>query len=256
MSYRMGYPKFTASSYVRQGDSKIIHALLGPTTLKSSLNELNVTIACTTAYPFSGKLTHTITAATSFEFAVSIPSWATANSSYRINNGKAVHLSPELEHLQMSQIYKGETQVLVDLDMAIHVGDARNGSVAIYYVPLLCALDIDLTTLSSDQITTQTHNWVLDSSSEWRYGIYPTSLTVEELYDPDQTLLNPIWTCENTPVALWVIFWQIDYTDTLGTAALPPVKPRVTGEPIQVLLIPYGSENLQIAEIPVVSTVD
>jgi hypothetical protein len=226
-----------------------------------------VKVSCDTKYPFNGKLSYTITSETIFEFSVRIPAWATASikSKYRVGHGKWHQLSPDANGLQRLDIYKGGTTIEVDLFMTPRVSEPRNGSVAIYYGPLLYALDIefanptshsplnwtDRTPLSSDQVLSGTKDWVLDPTSEWRYAIDPKSVTVEELQQPHKDLANPIWAREATPVALWADAWVIDWEESAGTAALPPVNPVVSGEPTKVRLIPYGAAKLHIADFPV-----
>jgi hypothetical protein len=97
----------------------------------------------------------------------------------------------------------------------------------------------------------ETHDWVLDPTSEWRYAIDPASVTVEQLHNSEKDLQNPVWTRDAVPVALWVDAWLIDWQQALGTAAVPPQNPAVTGEPTRIRLIPYGAAKLRIADFPV-----
>lgn len=233
----------------------------------TKIGDADVRIECRTNYPFSGNLVYTITSAASFEFFVRTPAWAMRNNSstYRIKGGKPRSVSPNSDGLQAFRISKGQTTIEVDLSMSVEVAQPRNGSVAIYYGPLLYAVDIDfgnatyhsplnwtdLEPLPSDQITAQTKDWVLNPTSEWRYAIDPSSVTVEKLFNQARDLANPIWTSSATPAALWVDAWLIDWPETLGTAALPPINPIVSGEPKKVRLIPYGAAKLHIADFPV-----
>lgn len=267
VNHGQGYPKYVASSYVREREDHVIHALLGPTTLHTSVSDKNVHISCKTNYPFSGTLSYAITSATDLDFSVRIPTWtnSTGRNSYSVNGGTRRPLAQSSTGLQTVPIKKGKTRLELNLEMSVQVSAPRNGSVAIYYGPLLYALDIeyanasyhtplnwtDRTPLPSDQITPETRDWVLDPSSEWRYAIDPASVTVEELHRPDQALQSPAWTPDAVPVALWVDGWLIDWELASGTAALPPQNPVVTGQPTRIKLIPYGAAKLHIADFPV-----
>ncbi|KAL4904564.1 hypothetical protein BDW74DRAFT_178662 [Aspergillus multicolor] len=278
VNHAQGYPKYTANSYVRQEADHIVHALLGPTTLNTRVHGEKVRIACNTNYPFDGQLRYTITTETSVDFSVRIPAWALSSNSdgssrskYRVGQGEWRTLSPSTDSLQSFSIPRdtGTKTIEVNLYMKPRVTEPRNGtdSVAIYYGPLLYALDIeyanpashpplnwtDRTPLPSTQVLPQTRDWVLDATSEWRYAIDPDSVTVEHLQETGRALSNPIWAREATPVALWVDAWVIDWQDELGTATLPPVRPVVSGEPTRVRLVPYGAAKLHIAEFPVAS---
>lgn len=267
VNHAQGYPKYVASSYARRGHDGVVHALLGPTTIDTQIHDKRVKIACNTKYPFNGKFTYTITTETNFDFFVRVPTWATnsTKSSYRVGDGKRHDLSPNKDDLQHFAVRKGRTTIEVNLAMTPRVDKARTGSVAIYYGPLLYALDIQYSNLTSHaplnwtdrnplpiaQVMMETKDWILNPTSEWRYAINPDSVTVEELHSSDKDLPNPIWARDATPVALWVDGWVIDWEETYGTAALPPVSPEVSGKPTKVRLIPYGAAKLRIAEFPV-----
>ncbi|KAL2850238.1 hypothetical protein BJY01DRAFT_245549 [Aspergillus pseudoustus] len=267
VNHGQGYPKYAATSYVLNGDDHIIHALLGPTKLETQIGQKKVTVSCETNYPFDGQLHYTINSKTDFDFWVRIPAWAlnSTSSKYRVGKSKWHTLSPAADSLQSFKLDRGTTDIEINLSMEPRVTEPRNGSVAIYYGPLLYALDIefsnptshsplnwtDRTALPSTQVLKQTRDWVLEPTSEWRYAIDPQSITVERLQKEGKELSNPIWAREAIPVALWLDAWVINWEEEKGTAALPPVNPVVTGEPTRVRLIPYGAAKLHIAEFPV-----
>ncbi|OKO98056.1 hypothetical protein PENSUB_9636 [Penicillium subrubescens] len=271
VNHGQGYPKYVASSYVREKEDHIVHALLGPTTLHTTVNGKNVLISCKTNYPFSGKLVYAITSATDLNFSVRIPSWtnSTGHNNYTVNGSKPKPLAPDFAGLQTVSIEKGQTQLEINLEFPVQITEPRNGSVAIHYGPLLYALDVkyanasyhsplnwtDRAPLPTDQITPGTHEWVLDPTSDWQYAIDPTSVTVEQLHNPDKDLQNPVWTRDAVPVALWVDAWLIDWAQSSGTAAVPPQNPIVTGNATRVRLIPYGAAKLRTADFSVAQKV-
>ncbi|KAL3496096.1 hypothetical protein BJX62DRAFT_251691 [Aspergillus germanicus] len=267
VNHAQGYPKYAASSYVREGSDHIIHALLGPTTLETRIRGESVRVSCDTKYPFNGHLRYTITSETELEFSVRIPAWAitSSRSKYRRGDKAWRTMSPNGDSLQTFKIDRGKTEIQVNLHMEPRATEPRNGSVAIYYGPLLYALDIesanrtshsplnwtDRTPLPDNQVLPETRDWVIEPTSEWRYAIDSESITVEHIQKPGSKLQDPIWAREATPVVLWVDGWAIDWEEDKGIAALPPVDPVVTGEPTRVRLIPYGAAKLHIAEFPV-----
>ncbi|KAL4887822.1 hypothetical protein BDV59DRAFT_211808 [Aspergillus ambiguus] len=267
VNHGQGYPKYVAASYMLEGDSHVIHALLGPETLSTKLAAGKVTIACTTNYPFSGRLEYAITATTDLSFSVRIPEWVNkTNSRYSLAGGNFRPLSSESSNdLQTFHLSKGTTQIAVELEMGIQVIESpANGTAAIYYGPMLYALDIEYTSshhsplnfsslepLRTDQILPQTRDYVLDPTSDWRYAIDSTSVTVQQVYDRNGQLQNPIWAKNATPVALFADAWLVPWEENLGTAAVPPRYPNVTGPPSKIRLVPYGSEKLHVADFPI-----
>jgi DUF1680 family protein len=208
VNYGQGYPKYVAAAYVLEGEVHIIHALLGPEALKTKLGKGKVTIACTTNYPFSGRLEYTITVTTHLSFSVRIPGWANQmNSQCSLAGEKSKALSPVSNDLQTFQINKGNAKLIVELVKGVQVTDSTvNGTAAVYYGPLLYALDIDynssyhsplnyssLEPLPADQILPQTHDYVLYPSANWQYAIDPTSVPIQQIYNRDGKLQSPIW---------------------------------------------------------------
>jgi len=72
---------FLSASYVKVGDNGLAHVLLSPASVSSTLSSGNVTVDCTTSYPFANILSYTITSTSSFDFYVRVPQWANLTSS-------------------------------------------------------------------------------------------------------------------------------------------------------------------------------
>ncbi|KAI9866449.1 MAG: hypothetical protein M1823_009162, partial [Watsoniomyces obsoletus] len=83
--------------FVQQGEDGIVHALLGPAEIKTTLRKRNaVEIRCATNYPFGNLLEYDIKARHGFRFSIRVPTWALYDSSgIEINGGKAHHLKPD-----------------------------------------------------------------------------------------------------------------------------------------------------------------
>ncbi|KFZ02280.1 hypothetical protein V500_00276 [Pseudogymnoascus sp. VKM F-4518 (FW-2643)] len=216
VNHPQAYPKYVASSYAKAGDDGIIHMLLGPTKIETSINGKDVKVDCDTNYPFSPKLKYTITSKTDFNFAVRVPDWASASllkSSIQIGGGKPVPLCPDSSSLQQIPIKKGTTKITITFPMEIHV-ESRDETVGFYYGPLLYAADIEY----------------------------------EETTHQPLKLDRP----DGPPTALSVDAYPIEWPVDKDTAALPPINPTV--DPLKktkLKLIPFGAAKLHITQFPV-----
>lgn len=163
-----------------------------------------------------------MTATTDLSFSVRIPGWANQmTSQYSLAGGKSRVLSPDSNDLQTFQINKGTTKLIVELGMDVQVIESTvNGTAAVYYGPLLYALDIDynssyhsplnyssLEPLPADQVLPQTHDYVLDPSANWQYAIDPTSVAIEQVYNRDGQLPSGLRTPLPLPY-LWTRGWS------------------------------------------------
>lgn len=97
-----------------------------------------------TIYPFGDTLVYTITARSSFDFYIRIPSWTVlALSSISVDGKKAGALTPDENSLQKVAVKSGKTTVKVKLGMEVNVVTRGSGGVAVYRGPLLYALDLE-----------------------------------------------------------------------------------------------------------------
>ncbi|KAH8586555.1 hypothetical protein B0O99DRAFT_701834 [Bisporella sp. PMI_857] len=264
VNHPQGYPKYVASSYVKKGDDDLVHMLLGPTSVKTDLKGKAVTISCDTNYPFSDELRYKINSETDFNFYVRIPEWT-------VKQKAKVHLAgDEAKNFTVGNglhrffVKKGQTSLSVQLPMEITTV-TRNQTIGVYRGPLLYAADIeylytphqplnwtDRTPLDNSEVSPHSKDYVLEPTSEWRYAIDPSTLKVSEDCPKNTKLANPVFTRGGSPIRLEVDAYPIDWPETLGTAALPPVDPIVDRSTKATLkLIPFGAAKLHIAQFPI-----
>ncbi|KFY78878.1 hypothetical protein V499_02053 [Pseudogymnoascus sp. VKM F-103] len=247
VNHPQAYPKYVASAYSKIRDNGIIHMLLGPTTVETSINGKDVKVECDTNYPFSPKLKYTIKSKTDFNFAVRVPDWASASlpkSSTQIGGGIPVPLSPDSSSLQQIPIKKGTTKIIITFPMEIHV-ETRNETVGFYYGPLLYAADIEY-----EETTHRPLNWT--DLSAWQFAVDPSTVAVERNWRENEILPNPVFARDGPPTALSVDAYPIEWAVEKDTAALPPINPTVdTLRKTRLKLIPFGAAKLHIAQFPV-----
>lgn len=275
-----GLPKYLSASFVRVGQNGIGHALLGPAEVTTTTNSgTSVTITCNTKYPFDPTLSYKITASAAFTLHLRVPSWYIPTSSYLTinNNGASYPLEPDA-HTGMTPISlsAGTTTITLTLDAAIRAEPRGNSSVSIYHGALLYALDVGQTTTvlpanlyasssyppEDGPFTTppEVHDVAFANTKPWNIAIDPSTLkfhtTASNTTGPSP-LKNPIFDYGAPPTYITGKGCQIDWPLYNGIPeALPKLAQgksrKCTGNQTDVVLRPYGSLKIHMAELPVV----
>ncbi|CAG9972518.1 unnamed protein product [Clonostachys byssicola] len=265
VNHPQAYPKYVSSAFARRGNTGLVHVLLGPMSVETSVNGKSVKVEVTTNYPFSDTLYYKIDADMEFDFLIRIPEWTVRETAFlKIDHGRKEALRPNSEGLHRLGVKKGLAEVTVHLPMEITTV-SRNETIGVYRGPILYSADIeytetshkplnwtDLQPLDDTEVDPRVKDHILEPTSAWRYALDPGTLRVGELADGDNDLPNPVFSRENVPVSLQVDAYPIDWPIELDTAALPPIAPRVDkSEKVNLRLIPYAAAKLHIAQFPV-----
>ncbi|KKK19027.1 hypothetical protein AOCH_006195 [Aspergillus ochraceoroseus] len=258
VNHPQGYPKFVSASFVRDGDNGIAHALLGPTSVDTTMNAgVSVHISCDTKYPFAHELLYNVQAGGSFEFSIRVPKWST-QTEISVNGNPLHSISPDAyTGMQRISLEGGESQIHVSLSAEIKVEPRANDTVSMYHGALLYAAPI-LYDLTSSQVPgyedapPQVLNHEMSPTTSWAYAIDPRTARFQGL-DESSSLPNPLWT-DGAPTSITVRACEIDWVFVDGYAPNPPPKEHRTclGDPFDLDLVPYGSAKLHMAELPVI----
>ena len=73
VNHPQGFPKFTMYSYLKNGETGLVHALLSPGQVKTNIGGKDVTVDCQTDYPFDTMLFYTVNSETDFDFYFRVP---------------------------------------------------------------------------------------------------------------------------------------------------------------------------------------
>lgn len=240
-----GFPKFLSASYVQVGEHGIGHALLGPAGVHTRTKSgSTVDISCDTTYPFGMVLDYDITSSAAFDLFLRVPGWAVLHqSTVEINsNGAETPVKPDA-HTGMTQISlpAGTNKITYKIGAHIRTELRGNGSVSVYYGPLLYALDVgqsvtkfpvqiykeNETVNALDgpmHIPLQTHESTFVNTRPWNIAIDPDSLKFHASANNHtvDTLKSPIFDYEAPPTYITGKGCQINWALYRGVpAALP-----------------------------------
>lgn len=280
-----GLPKYLSAAFVQVNDNGVAHSLLGPTQVSTRTSSNNsITIACDTQYPFSHTLHYNITASAPFTFYLRVPSWyVSADSSIGLgDNGAEYPLEPDL-HTGLTPISlpAGVSRVRYTLGANIRVLPRANSTVAVYHGSLLYALDVgqSMTTHAPDtynisyanghypynsrfpRMPPELHNIAFTNTTPWNIAIDTSTLKFHTTFNvsTDRHLANPIFEYGAPPTYItgkgcqiqWPVYKQLP-------AALPALSNgihhrRCIGNMTNIVLRPYGSLKVHMAELPTVN---
>lgn len=278
-----GLPKFLSASFVQSGDNGVAHVLLGPAQVAiTTLSNTSVTISCDTNYPFSLSLYYKITTSAPFTLVLRVPSWsATADSLISLNdNGAEYPVEPD-PHTGLTPISipTGRHTVTYTLGTTIRILPRANSTVAIYHGALLYALDVGqtMTTLAPDlynvtyvdgdpyntsepHLPPEVHNVAFTNTTPWNMAIDTSTLVFHTTANSsnEPALPNPIFAYGAPPTYITGKGCEINWPLYQGLPAPLPALPNgsdyrnCTGNVTDVVLRPYGSLKVHMAELPMV----
>ena len=290
VNHPQGYPKLLSASFVRVGSNGLGHALLIPANVSTFLgNETFVTASCNTAYPFSDTLNYAINSNNSFAFHIRIPSWSRPTQHIVFVNGMLQSLSSPDAHSGMIEIplAAGNNSIALTLSSAIRIVPRANDTVAFYHRSLLYALDVGqnvsvlppsmavtrhshppsrnaVFTKSNSSIPPQAHNYIINNTLPWNIAIDPNTATFHTSDTSNSTthtpassyplLANPIWEYQAPESYITVLGCEINWPLDHGVPARVPLVGlrNCTGKVREVVLRPYASLKVHMAELPVV----
>lgn len=263
VNHPQALPKFLAHSFGLREDGGIIHILLGPAHLKTTIGDNDVEILVDTDYPFGMTLNYSVSTTSGLDFYVRMPSWASVESTLQVG-GTAEKLSPSDKGLQRISLAGGDQKVSVTFDTDKRVEFLLNNTAAIYYGPLLYSLVIEYNDTVTDPLdygshnplgssTTSpghTHDHTMVPTTKWNIAIDPSQIYVVFI-DPDDPLKNPIWELGAPPVELHVAAIEIEWPLAYDSPAAPPTTLITKGEPFSARFAPFGSTKLHMSRLPV-----
>lgn len=278
-----GLPKLLSASFVESGNNGIAHAMLGPAEVMTTTSaNTTVQIICDTNYPFSPILYYRVMASAPFTLFLRVPSWyVAASSSISINeNGAKYPLAPDPHNgLTPVSLPAGPSTVKYTLGADIQVLPRANSTVAIYHGSLLYALDVGQTTTthattlynttyvngypydaSTLDLPPQVHDLAFTNSTPWNIAIDTSTLVFHNTANlsNETALPNPIFEYGAPPTYITGKGCQIDWPLYKGLPAPLPALANgtihrvCTGNITDVILRPYGSLKVHMAELPTV----
>ena len=242
-NFNQGWPKFTLSAYLHQGDT-VLNAIMLP----SELNDNGKHIKLETNYPFDNRMKYSIHTDEDFTFKVRIPSFA-ENVTV---NGKRTDGS-ELSFA----IKAGErTEILIDFETVPHFKGRPHGLYSVQCGSLIFSVPVKYEKKMHEYIKKEVErkypycDYEYLPVSPWNYAYCDTELTVvnKEIADiPFSSYIPPVTVKAKAKEINWGLEDGFEKVCAKVPQSLEPIS-----DVQEIELYPYGCAKLRMTEIPIV----
>ncbi|KAJ5698856.1 hypothetical protein N7462_000861 [Penicillium macrosclerotiorum] len=265
VNHPQGYPKFTMYSYLRNGKTGIVHALLSPGRVETTIQRKAVSIDCQTQYPFSNLLSYEIDSDVEFQFYIRVPGWATGVSIRGSGQEDYTTVPDRYSRLIQVEVPSGKTSFDYEISMALRVEQRANDTVAVYQGSLLYAFHVPHTVVSGPPkfynnqtnyppgtFPRQAHDHALLNTTEWNLAIDPSTLVY---HAGSGDLPSPTFEDGKLPAFVTakacLIEWPL-FAGVVPGSPIPLSERKCLGNVFEAVLRPYGSAKLHMSDLPII----
>lgn len=259
----MGWPYFVKNSWLAMPNGGLAVNAYGPMLVNAIVaNNIPVKIEEITDYPFNEQINLHISLKKSvlFPLQLRIPSWC--NKPVIKLNGRLLSGVKSGEMFTVNRSWKNGDQLTLNFPMTVIAQKQVNNAISIERGPLVYALKIKQSVKNVKEFAVKGfYETEISPSSAWNYGLLLDNGTVSKSFTVVKSKMpeNP-FIDDGTPVQLktqarLIPSWTMDYNHT---AALDvPFSPIVSTEKTEdIVLVPYGSENLRLSIFPTIGKPD
>ncbi|MDR2375452.1 MAG: glycoside hydrolase family 127 protein [Treponema sp.] len=245
-NFNQGWPKLVLSAFMA-GEDGIVSTVLVPSELNCRVKNVPVRISLETEYPFRETLRYTIETPSpvSFVFALRIPGWAKKAEI----DGVAAEGG---NFFRIMREWKGKTEITVRLHVETRMRERPGGMFCLERGPLVYSVAplerwvMHEFTRNGVERKFPYCDWELFALSPWNYAFTKEAVNAVLIQAP---LSEIPFSPAAPPVSLKTLMTPIEWGFTGGVCEARPAG-RILGEPVPVTLIPYGSTNLRVTEMP------
>jgi hypothetical protein len=255
----MGWPYFVKNSWVATPDKGLAVIAYAPVELNAIVADgVPLKLAVETNYPFEEQIRMKLTLdkPANFPLKLRIPEWC-KNPQISVNGEKLKGLKAG-QIFNLSRNWKNNDKLVLDFPMHIKFSDQVNSSVTVERGPLVYGLKIDAKySIRKEHPVKGFFDYEVSPASAWNYGLIIDRLHPENSIEVVKAVMpeNP-FEQSATPVKLVakakkILSWTV--SDNQMHAAEVPASPVASAEPLEeIILTPYGSENIRLSNFPVI----
>ncbi len=256
-NFHQGWPKFTASLWMRSPDGGLVKALYSPCEVKTTVHGMAVHLSEQTDYPFRDAVRITVAPERAMRFPISlrIPAWATA-ALVHINGAAIDAAASPGTFVRVDRTWSPGDIVEIVLPMQPRIARGWHRSVALERGPLVFSLNPGESWVKLRD-RGLTADWQVFPTRPWNYALDIDEKGAAGLPVTERPVPARPFSQERPAVEIQVrgkrlLSWRSED----GVANVLPVSPvSSTEEKVELTLIPYAAAKLRITAFPQSATV-
>ena len=259
-NYHQGWPKLTASLWMKAPDDGLVAAVFAPCEVHTSVHGTAIRVLEETDYPFRNTVRLTVQPAkpVSFPLRFRVPGW-TKDARVTINGSAADIAMTAGTFARIERTWKPGDTVEITFPMQTRVSRWYNRSVAVERGPLVFSLDPGESWVKlRDQ--GMTADWQVFRKGYWTYALQVNEANAASLEPTETPVGARPFAATNVGVHLQVPARLLNPTGPKkafawrsedGVASAPPASPVHSDSPEESLtLIPYACAKLRVTAFP------
>jgi hypothetical protein len=255
----MGWPYFVKNSWVATPDKGLAVIAYAPVEVNAFVADgIAVKLAVETNYPFEEKIRIKVRPqkAATFPLKLRIPKWCTIPE-VSVNGAKMTGVKSG-SILTVNRLWKKGDEIVLNFPMMVSFSQQVNRSVTVERGPIVYGLKIDAAyTIRKEHPVKGFFDYEVKPASAWNYALTFDNITQAEPVKVGKKAMpeNP-FEQSVTPVTLRLKArklptWKV--SDNEMHAEEIPNGPVSSDQPLEeIILTPYGSENIRISNFPVI----
>ncbi len=253
-NFHQGWPKFTASLWMRSPEGGLVAALYSPCEVKTRVHETEVRLSEQTEYPFRGSVRITVTPAKALHFPLSlrIPAWA-QGATIQVNGSPAQAACTPGTFARVDRLWSPGDIVDISLPMQPKVSRWYQRSVALERGPLVFSLSPgeNWVKLRDRDLTA---DWQVFPTKPWNYALSVDKSSALHLAVTEHPVPARPFSQDAGVAALEIkvpgrrlTSWRSE--DGVANPLPPSPVPSENDEEV-LTLVPYAAAKLRVTAFP------
>lgn len=252
---------------MKNGDNGLVHSLLTPATVRTTVNGKSVMVECQTNYPFEDSLHYNVQAEAPFDFYVRQPTWASDATITSSAGSSSYNAETGLHKMSMPA---GASAMNYHINTPLRIEHRANDTVAIHRGALLYAAEIsaDISSTGPHNYTSQelyqadyappeSRDYTMLNTTEWNIAIDPSTLVYHPANNEGSVgaLPTPIFASGSPQMYITVKACLIDWPLFKGSVpgnVIPKSERECRGDVFEAKMVPYGSAKVRMTDLPTI----